>query len=181
MILGEFNIPRDDGIRSMSADDYLKLRLIPMAAYYMNKSPGLAIQSQISLVLGVLLAVSSSIISTFDLSVFIPAVLALSTTINAWTNYQQVELRLLQTNAAQGQLNQLLVWWDGLSTIEKRVPSNKDKLITESENVILSQATIYSGSNNSSSADQDGDGDVDADDEDIASSKKKSVKKTDKK
>jgi len=115
------------------------------------------------------------------LSVFIPAVLALSTTINAWTNYQQVELRLLQTNAAQGQLNQLLVWWDGLSMIEKRVPSNKDKLITESENVILSQATIYSGSNNSSSADQDGDGDVDSDDEDIASSKKKGGKKTDKK
>jgi len=176
VILGEFNIPRDDGIRSMSADDYLKLRLIPMAAHYMNKAPGLALTSQVALIMGVLLAVSSSIISTFGFSVYIPAVLAFSSTISGWTNYQQVELRLLQTNAAQSQLNQLLVWWDGLSMIEKRVPSNKDRLITESENVILSQATIYSGSNSSNSADRDGDGDIDSDDEDTSGKDKKDKK-----
>lgn len=41
---------------------------------------------------------------------------------------------------------QMLVWWDGLTMIEKRVPVNKDTLIRTTENCILSQSTTIGGS-----------------------------------
>lgn len=41
---------------------------------------------------------------------------------------------------------QMLLWWDGLTMIEKRIPSNKDTLIRTAELAFLSQATALGGS-----------------------------------
>ena len=38
----------------------------------------------------------------------------------------------------------MLLWWDGLTMIEKRIPSNKDTLIRTAEIAFLSQATAGS-------------------------------------
>ena len=35
----------------------------------------------------------------------------------------------------------MLVWWDGLTMIEKRVPTNKEILVRSTESTILAQAT----------------------------------------
>ena len=107
-------VPKDDGLSPLSADQYVKIRLLPMAASYSKKAPGLATSLHVSAILGVVLSVASSALSTFDLSVYIPAALAVSGAVTAWTSYQQIDLRLLQTNAALNQLNQLLVWWGEL-------------------------------------------------------------------
>jgi hypothetical protein len=40
----------------------------------------------------------------------------------------------------------LLVWWDGLTLIEKRVPKNKDRLVLITEETIQGQAAIFTGS-----------------------------------
>jgi hypothetical protein len=82
-----------------------------MAAIYAKATPSLSTNLAISNILNVILSVTSSALSTFNFSVFIPAPLALSGAITAWINYMQVELRLLQTNSSLNQLNQLLVWW----------------------------------------------------------------------
>jgi hypothetical protein len=37
---------------------------------------------------------------------------------------------LVQTNAAINQLNQLVIWWDALSMIEKRVGANKEFMVS---------------------------------------------------
>ena len=125
-------VPKDDGLSPLSAETYVRIRLLPMAASYAKKAPGLATAVHVSAVLGVVLSVASSALSTFDLSVFIPAALAVSGAVTAWTSYQQIDLRLLQTNAALGRLN-LLVWWEGLTMIEKRVPSHKETLVKSTE------------------------------------------------
>jgi hypothetical protein len=51
--------------------------------------------------------VASSALSTVNASVFIPALLSFSGALTAWINYKQIELRLLQTNAAINKLNQV--------------------------------------------------------------------------
>jgi len=155
-------VPKDDGLSALSADMYAKIRLLPMAAFYSKKAPGLAMTLHVSAILGVVLSVASSALSTFDLSVYIPAALAVSGAVTAWTSYQQIDLRLLQTNAALNQLNQLLVWWDGLTMIEKRVPSHKETLVKSTEACIQAQATIFSGGGGRRNEDDDeGDGDDD--------------------
>jgi hypothetical protein len=105
------SIPYDDGLSLLSADDYLRLRLLPMVAIYAKATPSLASSLQVALIINVVLSVASSALSTFGLSGFIPAPLALSGAITAWTNYLQLELRLLQTNSSLNKINQLLVWW----------------------------------------------------------------------
>ena len=74
-------------------------------------------------------SVFSSILSTLGYIQFIPAVFAISGAATAWTSYRQTDLLLVQTNAAINQLNQLVIWWDSLSMIEKRVGANKEFLV----------------------------------------------------
>ena len=97
----------DDGLSALSADQYVRIRLLPMAASYSQKAPGLASYAHLSAIVGVVLSVTSSALATFNASVFIPALLAFSGAVTAWTNYQQIDLRLLQTNAAVNKLNQV--------------------------------------------------------------------------
>ena len=48
----------------------------------------------------------------------------------------------------------MLVWWDSLTVIEKRVPANVDQLVKKTESCIRAQATIFQGGGG-----DDGDGD----------------------
>ncbi len=90
----------------------------------------------------VTLAVVSSIFSAFKLVLFIPITLALSNTLTAWVDYKQVQPRTHQTNVAIQQLNQLLIWWDGLSMIEKRDVTNRESLLMRSEAYIVGRQSF---------------------------------------
>jgi hypothetical protein len=182
----------DDGLSTLSADQYVRIRLLPIAASFTQKAPGLSTQIQASATIGVVLSVASSALSTVNASVFIPALLSFSGALTAWINYKQIELRLLQTNAAINKLNQvrlcllclasasrflptlflpppsrpsshlqLLVWWDSLTMIEKRVPQHKETLVKTCEETIQAQATIFSGggARKSDGEDDEGGGD----------------------
>jgi hypothetical protein len=135
----------DDGLKLMTADDYLSLRMLPMVAELSKKTPRLSSWSSTFTICVLVLSVSAAALSTFDRSDFVPAALALSGGITAWASYQQTDLRLVLTNNSLSQLNQLLVWWDGLTMIEKRIPINKETLVTTSELAIINQATVVGG------------------------------------
>jgi hypothetical protein len=139
------DIETDDGLKLMTADDYLALRMVPMVAELSRKTPRLSSWSSTFTICVLILSVSAAALSTFDRSDFVPAALALSGGITAWASYQQTDLRLVLTNNSLSQLNQLLVWWDGLTMIEKRIPINKETLVKTSELAIISQATVVGG------------------------------------
>ena len=90
----------------------------------------------------VTLAVISSVFSAFKLVLFIPITLAFSNTLTAWVDYKQVQTRTHQTNVAIQQLNQLLIWWEGLSMIEKRDISNRESLLMRSESYIVGRQSF---------------------------------------
>jgi hypothetical protein len=148
----------DDGLKLMTADDYLSLRMLPMVAELSKKTPRLSSWSSTFTICVLVLSVSAAALSTFDRSDFVPAALALSGGITAWASYQQTDLRLVLTNNSLSQLNQLLVWWDGLTMIEKRIPINKETLVKSSELAIISQATVVGGSSSSPNLETKDDG-----------------------
>lgn len=158
MRLALANMRYDDGLSKLSADDYVKIRLLPLLGEIASKTPSLAKTNTSSAIIVACLSVTSSALSTFGLSVFIPASLALSGAITAWGSYNQSEQRLLQKNIALQRIRLMLVWWDGLTMIEKRVPVNKDTLIRTTEQSILAQATTIGsagGNNSGDGADED--------------------------
>ena len=50
---------------------------------------------------------------------------------------------------------QMLVWWDSLTVIEKRVPTNVDQLVKKTEATIRAQATIFQGGGGGDGDDSD--------------------------
>ena len=131
----------DDGLTSLTADEYVKLRLMPLIASFTAKAPPMASFATIVTLVTIFLSVTSSVLTTYHLVIFIPIAMAFSSSLMAWTSYLQIELRLIQTNGAVHTLHQLMIWWDSLSMIEKRVAQNKEFLVVTTE-VIIHYYTI---------------------------------------
>jgi len=64
---GGFKPMYDNGLEMISADDYMKIRLIPYLALFMSETPSLSRLSQVVKGIVILLSVFSSILSTMDL------------------------------------------------------------------------------------------------------------------
>jgi hypothetical protein len=153
----------DDGLSTLSAEEYVQFRLLPMLGEISSSTPGLNFRVYGVSITVTILSVSSSALSTFGQSLFIPAMLAFSGAITSWTSYQRTDQLLLQKNIAVGNLHQLLIWWDGLTMIEKRVPTNKNALVLQAERAIMAQATTLGTGGGTTmiganSADRDEDG-----------------------
>ena len=147
----------DDGLTSLTADEYVKLRLIPIVAYFTVEAPGLSNFLSIVTSFVVALAVLSSVFSSFNLVTFIPLLFAFSAALTSWTSYNQTDLKLVQTNRGKHQLHQLLIWWDSLSMIEKRVSANKEYLVQVTETAFQGQI-VGQTATKSSDVDHDDDG-----------------------
>ena len=106
-VAGSDDIQLDDGVSPLSADDYVVLRVIPMAALMTKQAPSYSWLRIITQALGVIFSVMASALTAFELIAFIPAVLALAGFVSTMSQYWQIELRLMQTNAARSSLHQV--------------------------------------------------------------------------
>ena len=86
----------DDGLTTITADEYVKLRLLPLVASFTVKAPGMSSLVSVVTVITIMLSVASSVFSTFNLVIFIPIALAFSGSLTAWTSYNQTDLRLVR-------------------------------------------------------------------------------------
>ena len=120
-----------------------QLRLTPQLARFMVDTPSLHRLTSSVTALIIFFSVFSSILSTFGYIQFIPAMFAISGAATAWTSYSQTDLVLVQTNAAINQLNQLVIWWDALSMIEKRIGANKEFLVRHTLHLTLSYLNSF--------------------------------------
>ena len=125
----------------------------------MSETPSLSKASQVVKSIVILLSVFSSILSTIDLIVLIPAVMALSGAATSWVSYLQTDLNILAKNSSINAMNKLIVWWDSLSLIEKRGGTNKEMLVMMTESAIQGQVLGFSNSDSQNSSDEKKDDD----------------------
>ena len=81
----------------------------------------------------------------FDLQIWTPVILAISAAVQAWMAYVQDDKRLELTTTSVHSLHALLVWWNGLTTIQRRMATNGNYLVKETEKTIR-EANFISGS-----------------------------------
>lgn len=98
----------DDGLTTLTADEFVKIRLIPFVAEYTSMLPGMTRRNNSTHLFMITMSVLSSVLSTFNLCAFIPAVLAVGSGVLAWSEFKQTDLRVGQTNAALHQLHKVL-------------------------------------------------------------------------
>ena len=129
----------DDGISHITADDYKEVRLIPVLAEFAAQTPyQSAFLNAVNWIV-IALSVCSSVFVSFRLVEFIPMALGFGSAILGWVNHTQVEIHLTQINGAANKLQKLLIWWNSLSVIQKRIPFNKEYLITTTEALMLAK------------------------------------------
>jgi hypothetical protein len=129
----------DDGLSTLTADEYVRIRIYPVLASFLEKVPTFSNRVNTISVIVIGLSVTSAVFSAFDLVLWIPVAMAVSAFLTSWQSFSSVDTRLGQTNAAINQLNQLMIWWDSLTMIEKRVGANKEFLVMTTETAVQGQ------------------------------------------
>ena len=108
----------DDGISILTPDEYVLIRLNPMAAYYAAKSPSLHVAYCVIAVISNVLSILATVIAAVGAVPLIPVVNAVGEGLLSLSNYKQIELRLLQTNSAMNHLNQVTYFFQPLLTAD---------------------------------------------------------------
>lgn len=79
----------DDGLSTITADEYVKIRLQPIISTFTRKTPALSQLTNTVTCIVIALSVCSSVFSTFSLTIFIPMALAFAGACTAWRSYKQ--------------------------------------------------------------------------------------------
>ena len=129
--------------------------------------------SMLQLALVVVTAVSSGM-AAFKAQLWVPMTLALISLIEFVMAYQQLESRLPAANATIATLTGLLMKWDGLSLVQRRMPNSKELIVRTTEDAILLQHNSFvAGAANISGPGGDDDEDQHEDGDEENATKKK--------
>eukprot|EP00747_Dinoflagellata_sp_TGD_P193573 gnl/TRDRNA2_/TRDRNA2_59919_c0_seq1.p1 gnl/TRDRNA2_/TRDRNA2_59919_c0~~gnl/TRDRNA2_/TRDRNA2_59919_c0_seq1.p1 ORF type:complete len:247 (+),score=42.94 gnl/TRDRNA2_/TRDRNA2_59919_c0_seq1:67-741(+) len=129
----------DDGLSPISAVDYIEFRVFPTMGYYAATAHLLERKlghSQIIIFLGTFL---NAVLSFVHESVWIPVVLTFTAAVGAIMDYEMYSTRLGAANAAHMSLQNLVMWWDSLSLVERRLNESKTYLVETTETAVYAE------------------------------------------
>ena len=105
---------------------------------------------------------SSTILGAYKQPNWIPVAMGIASALGAASAYLQLDERLRRVNGALVSIRKLMVWWHGLSVIEKRIPANKSNMVLTMETIIMTETghTVISNTreNDSTGATDDAEG-----------------------
>jgi len=155
----------DDGLKVLSTGDYVDLRVMPYEDIFAKRAQALCTRQQWFQFVIFILTSASTFLGATAYMQWIPVALALGSVFSSISAYQELESRMERTNNAIVSLRKLLIWWHGLSVIEKRIPANKTALVFTMESIIQAEAgSVLVNATGSSSDQSSGAGEGGADD-----------------
>ena len=95
--------------------------------------------------LQVLIIIASSagaVFAMYNQEVWIPILLGLASFIDSIINFWQLKLKSQRAGFMYTQLKKTLLWWNGLTIIQQRVPFYKGQLVDTVENIILTEVEM---------------------------------------
>lgn len=137
------DIVADNGIVFISAEDYVVFRLMPAIDMLHRILPSLErswSKMQIFTMVGTL---ASGVLGILSLRIWIPIVVALVSACEAVSQFEQDSARLTGANNSLGQLEKLLIWWQSLSMVQKRVKANAEYLVEATEDAIEAETGAW--------------------------------------
>lgn len=137
------DIVADNGIVFISAEDYVTFRLMPAIDMLTRKLPSLEqrwSKMQIFTMVGSLM---SGVLGILGLRIWIPIVVALVSACEAVSYFEQDSARLTGANNSLCQLEKLLIWWQSLSMVQKRMKVNAEYLVEATEDAIEAETSAW--------------------------------------
>ena len=139
----EMNVLRDDGFTLVTAEDYVKYRLEPAILHYEDLSPYLNRLVGRLQVINYILTGTTTALSLVGYSSLVPIPVAFMSMLTALADFEQLSTRLRNVNQCKMQLNNIMIWWESLSMVEKRLPVNKEYLVKVTEDNLNAEVSAF--------------------------------------
>jgi len=158
-VLGRFSRSYfDDGLKKLSAIEYIDIRVEAKLREYERKAPRLGYFVMGIKVVMLLCTSASTILGALEIANWIPVAMGTASAFGALAAYLSLEDRMRRVNSALVSIRKLMVWWHGLSVIEKRIPDNKTNLVATMETIVLTEAgcvLVQSGGDSNAAGDDE--------------------------
>ena len=125
------------------SNEYVDLRLKQKIQEYQNVLPPFDRQLKQLQLFIILVTSLGSFFVAIELHQWVPVLLGLTAGAEWIVSYRQLDGRLPAINHALGELIQLLLWWDGLSILQQRMPYYKEQLVTSTEEIIVKEVETF--------------------------------------
>jgi len=127
----------DDHYSPMTAEQYLENRVkAKLQEKIVEVTRMVERNERISSVI-TLITVFSGATAALSLQWFVPVVLGISAAFTTGQQFRKYPQRIESGNNMIVQLNELKLWWMSLSMYQRQLPASKDKLIGDSEGILL--------------------------------------------
>lgn len=136
----------DSSPLTVSADEYVSARLVPALRENQTLTPQLSRQLQLLTFVIIVLQSANAALVAYGFPLYVPLVLAVTSMMEFLVSYKTLETRIPNVNASTATLVKLLLWWDGLSVIQQRMPRSKEFLVESAEAAVLMQHEAYTQS-----------------------------------
>lgn len=129
----------DDGFSPLNSEDYIKFRLDPTLEAFHVKAPELQRSYTIIQTLVFLCTGLNAILALLMMTEWMPVVVAVTSFLAGLSEYQMLSTKLHAVNGAILSLENLLVWWESLSLVQKRQPEAKEYLVMTTEQAVSAE------------------------------------------
>lgn len=144
----------DDHYSPMTADEYIEHRMKGQMRKKVERLQQMVDRNQKTSKVIKLITVFSGATAALSLQWCVPIILGVTAALGTSQEFRKYPRRIELGNTMVVRLNELKLWWMGLSMYEKQLPHNKDRLIQTSEQIILAEITSsFDGQNNASQED----------------------------
>lgn len=130
---------QDDGFSKLSPEDYIRIRLKGQISYYETKTGELRKKLDWLQWTTYILAGAGALLAVFGQQVWIAVATTVGTTIGAWIGQMQWENSVSTYNQNAANLNEIMLWWDGLTPAAQSLIENRDELVLRTETTLKNE------------------------------------------
>ena len=132
--LDAFDDDKDNGVSLITADNYIKYRLVPTIHKLNNETvPWLQRWHERTHAVLLLSTLAASTMALVGWRVWIPVVVSFIAATESLSQFQQTAVKLEGANNALAELKNLRIWWQSLAVTDHLDPVNKKYLIEAAE------------------------------------------------
>ncbi len=130
---------KDDGYISLSAEQYIEIRIDDQISYYQKTTFKLEKQLKTLQWLILLSGGAGTILAAAGIQIWVALTTTLVATFVSFLEYKQLENTLIKYNQTRTEIENIKLWWMSLSYTKKTKQENKDTLVKRTEDVLRTE------------------------------------------
>jgi hypothetical protein len=134
---------RDDGFSLITAEDYVHFRLLPLIQMFNRRAASLSVWVNVIQAASFLFTASLTACHAVGLGRWISLVVTFIEACSSIDELEHFSGRLRNVNQALEALKNLHFWWQSLSMVERRLPANKEVLVSGTEATVDAEVSTY--------------------------------------